>query len=329
MKKSDVAKILVIILLVVGLGIPLIQGALQPLIVLSSSMEPVMSPGDMVIVKKTSPNKVEKGDIIAFEDPSGRANVLITHRIVNKSGGGEELQFRTKGDAVEERDPFTVSGTDVVGRVILQIPFLGYLFHYGQNPIVFITMIAIPATLIVIGEVKNILKYSNPVKARKAEREETRQERKPKKERTRYKTTRIAGIFLITLIISGSISIPYLLKSGNNVETEDTSKNLLPTIVYYKIDENSIPQYKIIRRGENTDISPEKVTTMSIAPYILPPFWAGVLGKTNPYLPGLATLLLPPLFITLIFYPFWKEKIRKGVSKRRKRKKWFTDIFSS
>ena len=103
-----------------------IQGDIIPLAVLSGSMDPMMRVGDMILVAKVNPEAVEPGDIIAFKDPAGRKNIIITHRVIayDEDGGG----FKTKGDACEDPDQFIVKQEDVVGKPVFLVPFVGYLF---------------------------------------------------------------------------------------------------------------------------------------------------------------------------------------------------------
>ena len=123
MEKRTFALVLIVGGLLAGIGVPFIMGSSRPLVVLSSSMEPAMKPGDLIIVNRTDADDIEAGDIMAFEDPSGRMNVLITHRVINISEEGNDLIFKTKGDAVEEPDMFTVKSSEVVGKVTFGIPF--------------------------------------------------------------------------------------------------------------------------------------------------------------------------------------------------------------
>lgn len=329
MDKVNFGKIVVVCAVIFGLGVPIANGGLKPLIILSSSMEPVMSPGDVAVVRKTPPSKISEGDILAFEDPSGRANVLITHRVVKAMRENGELQFRTKGDAVEERDPFKVKSTDVVGKVVFQIPFLGYLFHYGKNPLAFISLIMIPAALLIFGEIRNIMKYANPVRARKAEREETKKEREVVRERTEFGLSRFAAIFIVCLVIFGVLSVPPLFSSGKNVEVEGFGSGFCPSVVFFKVNENSLPRYRIVQDNENLNIKNARVSKLSVAPYIIPPFWTGLLGRISPKLPSLLTFLLPPFIISLILYPVWRKKKKGGKPEKKRNERRGRGLFGS
>ena len=98
--------------------------------VISPSMEPAYSVGDLIYVKKVDPATVKEGDVITFlvnEDL-----VVGTHRVVRVDG--ENKRFYTKGDAnsVEDQDP--VHFNNVIGVPVFSIPKLGYVSDYIQNP---------------------------------------------------------------------------------------------------------------------------------------------------------------------------------------------------
>jgi signal peptidase len=119
--------------------------------VYTGSMEPAIPVGSIVVIKPVNPETLQTGDIICFElsEPTS-----ITHRITNITDEG----FITKGDANEDPDQWTVKKENVIGKVILTIPFIGYLGYFVRTPIGFTLIIIIPASLIIILEIRNITK---------------------------------------------------------------------------------------------------------------------------------------------------------------------------
>lgn len=97
--------------------------------VVSGSMEPTYSVGDLIYVKKVDPMTIQVGDPITFvlnEDL-----VVATHRVV--AIDVDNQHFITKGDANEvEDDP--VHFNNFIGKPIFAIPTLGYVSHWIQNP---------------------------------------------------------------------------------------------------------------------------------------------------------------------------------------------------
>ena len=106
--------------------------------VISGSMEPEYSVGDLIYVKAVDPNDIEVDMPITFvlnEDL-----VVATHRVVEIDA--ENQYFYTKGDANETVDSAPVHFNNVIGVPQFSIPLLGYVSDFIQNP---------PGTYITIG----------------------------------------------------------------------------------------------------------------------------------------------------------------------------------
>ena len=98
--------------------------------VISGSMEPEYSVGDLLYVKEVNPNNIKVGDPITFilnEDL-----VVATHRVVEIDA--ENQRFYTKGDANEIADSEPVHFNNVIGVPEFSIPKLGYVSDFVQNP---------------------------------------------------------------------------------------------------------------------------------------------------------------------------------------------------
>lgn len=119
--------IAVLIILVCIFFVPKILGC-ENLAVLSGSMEPKISVGSMVIVQDVDPNDLEVGDIITYKISD---TTLVTHRIVSIDQDAQEIV--TKGDANDVIDGEPVSFSNVVGKLFISIPFLGYISIYMQG----------------------------------------------------------------------------------------------------------------------------------------------------------------------------------------------------
>jgi signal peptidase len=125
--------------------------------VFTGSMEPAVPVGSVVVIKPVDPNTLQKGDIICFK-LSGPLSV--THRIINITNEG----FITKGDGNNAPDIWTVGKENVIGKLILIIPYIGYIGYLVKTPLGFLLLIIIPATLLIILEIKNIIKYRKEAK---------------------------------------------------------------------------------------------------------------------------------------------------------------------
>jgi len=51
-----------------------------------------------------------------------------------------------------------VKKENVVGKAILTVPFIGYLDYFARTPIGFILLILLPTSVIIIMEIRNIIK---------------------------------------------------------------------------------------------------------------------------------------------------------------------------
>lgn len=86
-------------------------------VVLSGSMEPEIPTGSVVVVDGRK-KEWNPGDVITYR----RGNMVVTHRIVEKSEEG----YCTKGDANTEEDAGIVLEKQVIGNVIVALPWLGF-----------------------------------------------------------------------------------------------------------------------------------------------------------------------------------------------------------
>ncbi|MBR1393053.1 MAG: signal peptidase I [Ruminococcus sp.] len=102
--------------------------------VLTPSMEPTYSVGEMVFVKLEKADNINVGDVITF-NPSSGSESYLTHRVAEKytdyQGSGVTC-FRTKGDANDTKDQFLIDESRVIGVVKLGIPLLGYIVRFVQ-----------------------------------------------------------------------------------------------------------------------------------------------------------------------------------------------------
>lgn len=125
---STVLVILVVAFAVFLMGSRLV--GLQVFNVISGSMEPTYSVGDLLYVKTVDPDSVKVGDPITFvlnEDL-----VVATHRVV--AIDRENRQFTTKGDANETEDAAPVHFNNLIGVPVFAVPLLGYVSAYIQSP---------------------------------------------------------------------------------------------------------------------------------------------------------------------------------------------------
>lgn len=98
----------------------------RPLTVLSGSMVPTFSPGDVVVVRPVEVDDLQVGDVITFQEKSGEPE-LISHRIIGEAFGSDGREFVTQGDANPTADLATVKAAQVRGEVWYTVPKVGYV----------------------------------------------------------------------------------------------------------------------------------------------------------------------------------------------------------
>jgi len=130
-------------------------------VVLSGSMLPEIKVKDIVVTKKVPAESLEVEDIITFIAPDSRyGGISITHRIKEKYYD-ESLgtySYRTKGDANNVADASLVPNDNVLGKVILKIPKLGYLQDILSSKGGLIIVVLIPCLVILSYDIMKILK---------------------------------------------------------------------------------------------------------------------------------------------------------------------------
>lgn len=139
-------------LLVIGITFLPIEGIFKIFTVQSGSMEPEIHTGSLIFVRPMPEYNI--GDVVtrATSDPK----VTITHRIVAKENTDGKTLFETKGDANEDVDGELVDQSNIIGRKIMTIPYIGYPIGFARTLQGFILLIIIPAVIIIYEEIKNI-----------------------------------------------------------------------------------------------------------------------------------------------------------------------------
>ena len=113
----------VLAMLFLSRGLSLVTGG-STFVVGGGSMEPTIPLGSIVHSVPLSPADLRVGDIVSLR--TGPERAVFTHRIVRLATLPDGVYIETKGDANETTDPSLVPATDVVGRVGLSIPWIGF-----------------------------------------------------------------------------------------------------------------------------------------------------------------------------------------------------------
>lgn len=117
--------------------------------VLSGSMEPEFKTGSIIAVKPTDDKtNYKKGDIITFVQQDGQ---LVTHRIIDVLGSGEQTQYVTKGDNNKEADVTPVISENVVAEYSgFTLPYVGYFTEFTKSQKGTVTLLIVPGILLLI-----------------------------------------------------------------------------------------------------------------------------------------------------------------------------------
>jgi len=121
--------------------------------VLSGSMEPALPVGCVQVTKPVKAEAIKVGDIITFRSPT--SGKMTSHRVTAVEEG-QSYQFRTKGDANEDADPYSVPAQSVVGKVCFKLSHVGYVVEYLKTPIGFI-LLGLCGIALILAEVSTML----------------------------------------------------------------------------------------------------------------------------------------------------------------------------
>lgn len=107
--------------------------------------------GDIIISQRAG--VYELNDVITFHNSSGD---IITHRIiaVDQSAGNK---YSTKGDANRTGDDDFISDDQIIGKVILVIPRLGYLVSFSKTPLGLIILLLVPVIIFALDGLEKVL----------------------------------------------------------------------------------------------------------------------------------------------------------------------------
>ena len=115
--------LLAILAVAVAVGVvPRVMGG-QSLTVLTGSMQPTYSPGDVVVAVPQDNYAI--GDVVTFM-PKPNDPTLVTHRIVGVQMGESGTEYVTQGDANGAKDE-PIQDKQIVGEVMYHVPYVGHV----------------------------------------------------------------------------------------------------------------------------------------------------------------------------------------------------------
>lgn len=97
-----------------------LTGVIQPLVVVSDSMQPAMAAGDLLLAVRVPTRDVHPGDVVSVSH--GDRHAFVTHRVVATTPAGEGWSLTLRGDANPIDDPEPYAVDDSVLKVVLVVP---------------------------------------------------------------------------------------------------------------------------------------------------------------------------------------------------------------
>ena len=95
----------------------------RPMVIATGSMLPVIKPGDMVILQNTDARTLQEGDVIAYQ----KGKYQIVHRIMTVLPSNSGNSYIMKGDNNDDIDSNAVLESQIIGKVVQIIPYVGLL----------------------------------------------------------------------------------------------------------------------------------------------------------------------------------------------------------
>jgi signal peptidase I len=94
----------------------------------TGSMAPTFVRGTLVVIENVGgPADLQVGEIVAYNAPYLSPNGPVVHRIIAIHYNGSQEVFTFKGDANPSPDPRPVVFSQIVGKVVTYVPYIGYL----------------------------------------------------------------------------------------------------------------------------------------------------------------------------------------------------------
>lgn len=133
--------------------------------IVSESMEPTFYKNDLAVVKSCEVEKLEKGDIITFQ----QEDRIISHRIIGIIKENGEKKFITKGDNNEVEDVEPIEMQNIYGKVEFIIPKIGKIVNYIQNVKGFINVLIIIVIICIAIDLRDNKINNRKIKRKKYE----------------------------------------------------------------------------------------------------------------------------------------------------------------
>jgi signal peptidase len=149
-------------------------GGFRVFTIVTGSMEPELTVGDVILVQETSFEKLKLKDVVTYESKGqGTDGMIITHRIIDLDSASKKII--TKGDANDVEDP-SIDDSQVYGKVIYKFTAISLLTKLVRNKYGFYFLIFVPLVLVIFLEVADFV-----TQPKEEDEEEEKEENKNEK----------------------------------------------------------------------------------------------------------------------------------------------------
>lgn len=122
-------------------------------VVVTPSMEPEISVGDVLISKKYDGGELREGDVITYLGRQGDlAGKMITHEIIAIQGEGDGERIIAKGIANSDPDP-AITRSDIASVMVYKTVVIGFIYSIISSTWGFWLLVVAPLMLLIISEI--------------------------------------------------------------------------------------------------------------------------------------------------------------------------------
>ena len=170
-KILSVAKTVAFVVVLALAGISLLtllplRTPIKPFIVLSGSMKPTIPEGSIAFIVRGQTENIKIGDIITYKRPD-KAQENVTHRVAGITTIDGKEAYKTKGDANNDLDLWTVRKEAIWGKLAFSIPFLGFVINFTRTRLGVVLVIVLPLILIALDEIRVIVQEIKKMRKKK------------------------------------------------------------------------------------------------------------------------------------------------------------------
>ncbi len=144
-------------------------------VIISESMIPSINVNDAVVTMRATEKDIKVNDIITFISKEIETQgTPITHRVVgivyeDPPKNTKVLGYRTKGDHNNTQDFALIAPSEVLGKMLIRIPMVGYVQTFLTRPIGWFVVIVIPCFIVIFGDISKIIKSTKKNTKKKGE----------------------------------------------------------------------------------------------------------------------------------------------------------------